>query len=186
MTRFSVLIGIVVCLVSVLLGQNASTDKGLGNREKLLVAYERTTCYGTCPSFLVSIYNDGRVTYEGRKFVKVSGKAEFNLNGEKFQQLQAAIDAAKFHSIRLSFVEVGCTSLMTDDYWVYITVPGKMKVKRVTHYLGCHGGNSRFRTELRRLVAFEKAIERVLEIERWIGTEEERSKFQPRPEIVKN
>ena len=185
MARLSVLFGIIVWFASVLVGQNPSTTNiGLPKRQKLLLTYERTTCYGTCPSFLVSVYKDGRVAYEGRKFVKIAGKAEFKLSDDQSQRLALAIKNSGFRSLRASFIDKGCTVYFTDDYWVYVTVIGQERTKRVTHYLGCHGGSDSFRNQLRRLATLEKAIEEITEIEGWIGTEEERSKF-PHP-LVKN
>ncbi|MCP4440231.1 MAG: hypothetical protein GY810_14905 [Aureispira sp.] len=35
---------------------------------------ERTTCYGVCPYYKISVYADGRVVYEGKKHVGRIGK----------------------------------------------------------------------------------------------------------------
>lgn len=34
---------------------------------------ERTACYGTCPVYRLTIYQDGTATYEGRRFAKREG-----------------------------------------------------------------------------------------------------------------
>src|SRR6202171_787505 len=44
------------------------------------VTLERTVCFGTCPSYLVTITSDGTVTFEGRDFVKTKGTAREGVN----------------------------------------------------------------------------------------------------------
>ena len=39
-----------------------------------VIYYERTVCFGTCPSFIFTIDSDGSATYEGRNFVDLIGK----------------------------------------------------------------------------------------------------------------
>jgi hypothetical protein len=43
------------------------------------ITFERTPCFGTCPSFTMQVYADGRVAYEGRRFVAAEGKKDFKL-----------------------------------------------------------------------------------------------------------
>jgi len=44
-----------------------------------VITFERTPCFGTCPSFTMQVYADGRVSYEGRRFVSIEGKKDFKL-----------------------------------------------------------------------------------------------------------
>lgn len=39
-----------------------------------VIYYERTVCFGTCPSFVFTIDSHGSATYEGRNFVDLIGK----------------------------------------------------------------------------------------------------------------
>lgn len=39
-----------------------------------VIYYERTVCFGTCPSFIFTMKSDGSATYEGRNFVDLIGK----------------------------------------------------------------------------------------------------------------
>jgi hypothetical protein len=41
-------------------------------RDTALV-FQRTLCYGTCPSYTVTIFRDGRVAYVGERFVPLLG-----------------------------------------------------------------------------------------------------------------
>ena len=44
-----------------------------------VLVFERTPCYGTCPAYVATIFADGRVEYEGQRFVLVRGKQTFRL-----------------------------------------------------------------------------------------------------------
>ena len=44
-----------------------------------VLTFERTPCYGTCPSYLMQVYADGRVAYEGRRAVPIIGKKDLKL-----------------------------------------------------------------------------------------------------------
>ena len=44
------------------------------------IGLERTVCFGTCPSYTLRIFGDGRVVYEGRKYVRVEGKQESTID----------------------------------------------------------------------------------------------------------
>ncbi len=44
-----------------------------------VLTFERTVCLGTCPVYLVSVFADGRVAYDGRQHVPVTGQKTFKL-----------------------------------------------------------------------------------------------------------
>ena len=44
-----------------------------------VLTFERTPCFGTCPGYIMQVYADGRVDYEGRRAVPIMGKKEFKL-----------------------------------------------------------------------------------------------------------
>ncbi|MES2627248.1 MAG: DUF6438 domain-containing protein [Pseudomonadota bacterium] len=44
------------------------------------IGLERTVCFGTCPSYTLRIFGDGRVIYEGRQFVRVTGTREYTID----------------------------------------------------------------------------------------------------------
>jgi hypothetical protein len=44
-----------------------------------VISFERTACFGTCPSYVMQVYADGRVAYEGRRFVTIEGKKDLKL-----------------------------------------------------------------------------------------------------------
>jgi hypothetical protein len=46
----------------------------------VVITLERTVCYGTCPSYVVTATGDGNVQFEGRDFVKAKGKTKYRVD----------------------------------------------------------------------------------------------------------
>ena len=44
-----------------------------------VLVFQRTPCYGTCPSYTATVFADGRVEYDGQRFVKFLGKHTLSL-----------------------------------------------------------------------------------------------------------
>ena len=44
-----------------------------------VLTFERTPCFGTCPGYVMQVYADGRVAYEGRRAVPMMGKQDLRL-----------------------------------------------------------------------------------------------------------
>lgn len=55
----------------------------------LVITLERTSCFGNCPDYSVTLLGDGRVFYEGRNFVRVKGIRQGSVDTG---QLQALVD----------------------------------------------------------------------------------------------
>src|SRR5262249_21525334 len=52
-----------------------------------VVTLERTQCYGTCPSYKLTVSADGTVVFEGREYVKNKGTVRSNIGVEKVAEL---------------------------------------------------------------------------------------------------
>src|SRR5947208_1474873 len=66
-----------IILLSVILGI-AAFMAGVSSAQKaiprdLRITLERSTCFGTCPDYKLTVTGDGTVVFEGREFVKVKG-----------------------------------------------------------------------------------------------------------------
>lgn len=62
--------------------------------------YERTVCFGTCPSFSFEVFSDGKCTYTGRNFVDMIGKykgqvTETQMNSIRLQAIALGYDTLK-------------------------------------------------------------------------------------------
>ena len=137
------------------------------------VTLERTRCYGTCPVYRVVILGDGRVEYDGYQFVKV-GSAAATLSQQQIQALLAAINKARYFSLRNSYRRggVGCPTWVTDHPSALTSVTSGGVTKKIDHDLGCRepagpdrGLGAPYPPDL---TAFEKAIDEIVNTARWL------------------
>lgn len=78
----------------------------------LLITLERTTCYGTCPSYVVTIDAKGAVTWNGRDYVDAGGEQRAQVTEDSVRHLVELFDAVAFTTLH-------------DEYWVPATdLPG--------------------------------------------------------------
>lgn len=127
------------------------------------ISLERTTCYGTCPSYIVTIRRDGTVTYSGRDFVKVKGRRTRKIPAKEFQKLARQIERIGFFSLKAEYTHKqnpdGSTEYITDMPSTFTTVQAGNLRKRVEDYYG--GPKS--------LVDLEKLIDAVAGSSAWSG-----------------
>lgn len=55
--------------------------------EDVHITLEKTTCFGSCPSYRIDLYGDGRVTYRGNSFVDVKGSHEYGISVHNVEAL---------------------------------------------------------------------------------------------------
>ncbi|TDN38440.1 hypothetical protein E4631_02910 [Hymenobacter sp. UV11] len=64
-----------------------------------VLVFQRTPCYGTCPAYTASIFADGRVEYEGQRFVPVLGKHTLRLPPSTVAEMLAAAQRINFSQL---------------------------------------------------------------------------------------
>ena len=134
-------------------------------RRNDLITLERTVCFGSCPSYRVTISQDGTVTFEGRRFVKTTGTVTEQVSPDKFQQLVDEFEGIKYFSLQDRYTQRadGCTTFMTDMPSANTSLSLNGRVKTVAHYFGCRGPEV-----LPALTALERKIDEVAGTEKWI------------------
>lgn len=70
-----------------------------GSADDVLAVLERTPCFGRCPVYGVSVHRDGRVEYEGRRFVGQVGRVSAQLTPAQLDDLVQAFHAANFFAL---------------------------------------------------------------------------------------
>ena len=135
----------------------------------LLITLERSVCFGTCPDYKVTISADGKVTFEGREYVKVKGSATSHISKEDLSTLIAAFDAASYFSLKDKYMTEsdGCPEVWTDNPRAVTSIRINGKSKTINHYYGCqeHSGASIYPTALTTL---ETKIDKIVGTTRWI------------------
>ena len=134
-----------------------------GNHD--FVTLERTVCFGNCPSYQVTIAQDGTVNFEGRDFVKTKGTARAQINPEDFKKLVNEFEKIKYFSLDDKYEpgSPGCPNAATDSPSARTSIQLTGRSKGVSHYYGC--GDSEV---LRVLTALERKIDEIAGTEKWI------------------
>jgi hypothetical protein len=129
----------------------------------VIATLEREPCFGFCPVYKLSIHADGKVEYEGTRFVKVKGHQEGMLDAEALQKLHAAFAKADYFSLEDEYTDMQVTDLP----YVNSSYTQNDKTKTVRHYYGDKSAPEVLRW-------LEEEIDRLVQIKQWIGTDEER------------
>lgn len=132
------------------------------------VTLQRSTCYGNCPSYTVTVTADGQVNFVGHAHVQ-AGSASGLATPVQLAHIFAAVKQAGLHSMRDSYVgsDDGCEMVMTDQPGVKITVVEAEGSKTVDFYNGCTGAIAdAVRPRIEQLA---RSIDQQLDTARWIG-----------------
>ena len=130
-----------------------------------LITLERTVCFGTCPSYQVTIARDGTVSFEGRDFVKTKGTARAHINPEDFNKLVNEFEKIKYFALddKYESGSPGCPNAATDSPSARTSIRMNGKSKSVSHYYGCRDSEV-----LKALTALERKIDEIAGTEKWI------------------
>ncbi|MBD2439547.1 DUF6174 domain-containing protein [Nostoc sp. FACHB-110] len=137
------------------------------NTQKLrsgTITLQRTACFGTCPIYKITIFPDGRVVYEGERFVKVVGKRTARISPQAVRKLVAEFDKLNYFSLSDNY-----QGGPTDQPSAITSLTIGKQQKTVNHYLGSPNASQA-------LTALENKIDAVVNSQRWIG-----SKNDPAP-----
>lgn len=122
----------------------------------LVVGLEQTPCFGTCPVYAVSVWRDGRATYDGRAHVTQIGTREHSVSASTLLALDEAIERAQVDTLATSYEQRFVTDLPTT---ITTVTDRRGRTKRIRRY---HGD----RTAPERLVQLERDIARILGLDR--------------------
>ena len=83
-----------ILLITILFVSCKTIDNELIKKEQTTVLFEliKGGCYGTCPIFSISIYENRQIKYEGKRFVDALGTYNWIMNKKDFNTLKALID----------------------------------------------------------------------------------------------
>lgn len=129
-----------------------------------VITLERTTCFGTCPAYKLTIFDDGKVVFEGKEFVKQKGKAEGQITKAQLDELVREFNKINYMKLKDDYnSENRCPEFWTDYPAAITSLNQNGQVKRISHYHGCRG-----LTVLDQLTTLENKIDEVANTKRWI------------------
>jgi hypothetical protein len=135
---------------------DSASDSAQSPRD-VRITMERTPCFGSCPVYLVEIDGTGRVVFDGRGFVRQSGRHEATVPASDVQALAREIEAAGYFGFGANYPPD-----KTDHAGVITSVTIDGRTHRIEHNLGSDSAPSA-------LADIERRIDEVAGTQRWIG-----------------
>jgi hypothetical protein len=128
------------------------------------ITLERTSCFGKCPVYRISVSPAGTVTYEGKAHVRHVGVATAQISAAQVDALLSELDSAGYFSFasRYTSTEPACGRYATDSPSAITSVQLHGRIKRIEHDYGCGAAPGA-------LVVLEHRIDEVLGSGRWTG-----------------
>jgi uncharacterized protein DUF6438/ankyrin repeat protein len=135
---------------------SGSGPRPAAQTEPVVITLERTECFGACPAYRVRITVDGRVDYEGRRFVRVVGKASAQIAPETVQELVHEFERIGYFDLKDKY-----TALITDLPTTTTSIRIGGRSKQVVDYFGAPDS----------LTALERRIDEVAGSIRWVSVD---------------
>jgi len=120
-----------ILIILVFAAVSCKTSKQSKSEMFPIITLERTTCYGTCPSYLFKAYPDGTVTYTGKEFTKLVGDFKSTISKEVLANLKLLFDEADY----FSFANVYSANII-DLPTTYIYYDSGKRNAKITDYYG--------------------------------------------------
>jgi hypothetical protein len=97
-----------------------------------MISLERTMCYGHCPVYKVAVFGDGRVVWEGERYVAIEGRHEWATTRRRLTALVKAVEKINY------FVLSWTPGMGATDYPSAITSVefGDGRCRTIERYLG--------------------------------------------------
>jgi len=123
---------------------------------RVAITLERSGCFGTCPSYTVTVSTDG-IVFKGSGFVAARGKHTDSVDAAEVRKLAKRFVAADFYSMDPSY-----TASVTDNPFYTLSIEIDGYAKKVEDYVGSWEGMPAVVTEL------EEEVDMFGRTERWI------------------
>lgn len=138
-------------------GSTLSHPKDMGT---VRIEMSRGPCYGTCPSYTLTIHGSGAVEYSGQHYVQVHGVQTAVVSREQVMGLLKELDRIHFAGL-----EDRAFAWCFDTPSVAVSVSMDGKTRRVVSDASCTGAKSGPQDQF---VAFTNKIDAVTGSERWV------------------
>lgn len=126
-------------------------------RQPVILTLERTACFGACPMYKLTVYGNGKVVYEGKRFVKVTGTHTTTISQSAVRKLVAEFQRLQYFQLPDSY-----TGGHTDAPSAITSLSMGKQQKTVNHYLASPNAPAK-------LTALENKIDVVVNSNQWIG-----------------
>ncbi len=120
---------------------NTSTDSAANASDALALRLERGPCLGRCPEYVVELFDNGAVRFEGRKNVKSLGEQRANIPAADVRALRQRLLEAGFATADTAYVggSPNCGRYFTDGPQLTLSTTVGAAIKSVHVEAGCTG-----------------------------------------------
>lgn len=133
------------------------------------VTLSKSPCFGACPVYDITLQGDGRVTYHGGRFTKLQGQHSATYSASRFLEVLSMLEMRGFADFDDAYTRDTCQPWATDHPTVTVELKSADLTKKLVWYTGCRGIEERGRLE-----GMVDELERILDVQAFIGTPEER------------
>jgi hypothetical protein len=128
------------------------------------VRLQRGSCYGACPSYELTIHDDGRVEFMGRARTAISGAQQGRADATALAQLRSDLQQPAFTPLVGTYRNTApaCGTWATDMPTVTVEVWQQSHWQRIEHDWGCSAAPKQLRT-------LEELIDRAAQSAAWVG-----------------
>jgi len=141
-----------------------SSARGLSQDalDDVVIKLERTSCFGSCPVYTVTLDARGGVTWLGEKFVRVEGQRTDRVQPSRIAALLTTADRIGFFNLSDRYRTIrnpdGSETMVTDLPTTFVTITRGGRTKRIEDYIGAPPG----------LKDLEQQIDETARTKRWI------------------
>ncbi len=132
-----------------------------------LIRLQRTSCFGPCPIYTVTIDARGTVTYEGERFVRVIGRRTAQIETSIVAGLLTRAERIRFFQMRDAYRVIenpdGTVTSVTDRPTMAVTVTVNGRTKKIEDYVAAPDS----------LAEFEREIDAAADTKRWVFLDED-------------
>ena len=132
-----------------------------------LIRLQRTSCFGPCPIYTVTIDARGTVTFDGERFVRVVGRKTMQISTSTVATLLARAERIRFFEMRDAYRVIenpdGTVGMVTDLPTKFVTVTVNGRTKKVEDYVAAPDS----------LAEFEREIDAAAGTKRWVFLDED-------------
>jgi hypothetical protein len=108
----------------------ATTAPAPAAQEPITITLRRTVCFGTCPAYDVTIRDDGTVTYNGERYVKVTGAQTWKIDPAAVRALAKEMQDAGYFELQDEY-----RARITDNPTTYTSLTIGGRAKKILDYV---------------------------------------------------
>jgi len=96
----------------------------------ITITLQRTICFGMCPAYIVTLRDDGTVTYNGAEYTKISGKQTWKIDPGAVHALAKEMQDAGYFDLQNEY-----RAMVTDNPTVYTSLTIGTRTKKIQDYV---------------------------------------------------